>query len=308
MATTPPTPSLISSVPALREFLSSIPPSSTLYLDLEGNSLSRHGTISILTILIHPSRIIRLIDILILGNSAFTTPSTNNKTLKTILEDPQTPKYLWDVRNDADALWAHYQVDLAGVTDIQLLENASRTGDKTYVRGLDKSVQFDLKLGFMELNRWIRTKKDVGKLMVENVFAARPMDQKTVQYCANDVVHLPELYAIYMKRIQGTWLDRAILESGRRVVKAHSPGYEPQSDTKKLGPWGSGVETRVPVVTLDEWLDELEQKREDDLARDIFGDEDEVGYYDYDDDYYDRPNSGDAVCPEAFDSCWDRNS
>jgi exonuclease 3'-5' domain-containing protein 1 len=299
------TPTLISSVAELEAFLSTIPPSSTLYLDLEGNSLSRHGTISLITILIHPQKVVRLIDVLVLGKSAFTTASNSGKTLKSIFEDPDIPKCLWDVRNDADALWALYHVSLAGVTDIQLLENASRTGDKTYVRGLDKSVQFDLKLGFMELNRWIRTKKEVVSLMAANVFASRPMDAKTVQYCANDVLHLPDLHALYLKRIQGDWLARAKQESERRVAEAHSPGYEPQSPSKKLGPWGSGTERRV--VTLDEMLDEWEQQREDDLARDIFGDDDEVGYYDYD-DYDDKPNSGDAVCPEAFDSCWDRNS
>ena len=89
------------------------------------------------------------------------------------------------------------------------------------------------------------------------------------------------------------------------MAEAHSPGYEPQSPSKKLGPWGSGTERRV--VTLDEMLDEWEQRREDDLARDIFGEDDEVGYYDYDCDD-DKVNSGDAICPEAFDSCWDRNS
>ena len=58
-------------------------------------------------------------------------------------------------------------------------------------------------------------------------------------------------------------------------------------------------------------LDEWEQRRQDDLARDIFGDDGEVGYYDddCDDDYDDdKPNSTDAIWPEAFDSCWDRNS
>jgi hypothetical protein len=54
---------------------------------------------------------------------------------------------------------------------------------------------------------------------------------------------------------------------------------------------------------LDEILDEWEQQREDDLARDIFGDDDEVGYYDDDDYDDDKPNSADAICPEAFDSC-----
>jgi hypothetical protein len=110
------------------------------------------------------------------------------------------------------------------------------------------------------------------------------------------------LHALYLRRIQGDWLAKAIEESARRVAEAQSPGYEPQSPTKKLGPWGSGI------VMLDEMLDEWEQRREDALARDIFGDDDEVGYYDYDDDDDYKVNSADAVCPEAFDSCWDRSS
>jgi hypothetical protein len=55
-------------------------------------------------------------------------------------------------------------------------------------------------------------------------------------------------------------------------------------------------------------LGEWEQRREDELARDIFGDDNEVGYYDNDDYDDNKPNSGDAICPKAFDSCWDRNS
>ena len=135
--TTALTPTLISSVPELEAFLSSIPRSSIIYLDLEGSSLSRHGTVSLIAVLIHPQRVVRLIDVFVLGTAAFTTASNNGKTLKSILEDPDIPKCAWDVRNDADALWALYHVGLAGVIDIQLLENASRAGDKTYICGLD---------------------------------------------------------------------------------------------------------------------------------------------------------------------------
>ena len=159
----------------------------------------------------------RLIDVLVLGKPAFTTALNNGKTLKSILEDPDIPKCAWDVRNDADALWALYHVGLAGVTDIQLFENASRAGDKTYIRGLDKSVQFDLKLGFMEIHRWIRTKKEVQSFMRADVFAARPIDAKTVQYCVNDVIHLPDLHALYLRRIEGDWLAK---ESACRVAEA----------------------------------------------------------------------------------------
>lgn len=276
MTTSASTPTLISSVPELGAFLSSIPPSSTLCLDLEGYSLSRHGTISIITILIHPQNVVRLIDILVLGESAFTTVSNNGKTLKSIFEDPNIPKYIWDVRNDADALWALYGVGLGGVTDIQLLENASRTGDKTYIRGLDKCVQYDLKmkLDFRKINRWIQIKREVQNLMSADVFASRPMDAKTVQYCANDVIHLPDLHDLYWNRMGPDWRAKAMEESARRVAEAHSPGYKPQSPTKTLGPWGSGTERRH--VTLNQW-------REDDF----FGDDDEVGYYDDNDDYDD---------------------
>ena len=142
--------------------------------------------------------------------------------------------------------------------------------------------------------------------MAANVFAFRPIDAKIVQYCANDVIYLPDLHALYLKRIQGNWFARVKQESERRVAEAHSPWCEPQSPAKKLGPWGSETERRV--MTLDEMLDELEQRREDDLARDIFGNDDEVGYYDYDNYDDNKVNSLNAVGAEAFDSCWDKNS
>jgi len=291
------TPALIASVPELVAFLSSIPTSSTLYLDLEGKNLSRNGTITIITILIHPQNTVHLIDILTLGEIAFTTISnTGNegKTLKSILEDPDITKFFWDVRNDADALWAHYHVGLANVIDIQLLENASRVDEKTYVHGLDKSVQYDLKPGFMELSRWLRTKNDVKNLMPYNVFSKRPLDAKIIQYCVNDVIYLPALYTLYLTRMKGDWLTKALDESARRVVEAHGVGYEPQSESKKLGPWGAGGGKRR--VTMDQMLD-------------MMVDEDMIGYYDGvdDDDNWGGMNAHDgAQDSEAFDSCWDK--
>jgi exonuclease 3'-5' domain-containing protein 1 len=67
-------------------------------------------------------------------------PRFSARTLEFIFEDLDVPKCVWDVWNDADALWALYHIKLARVTDIQLLENTSRANDKQYVRGLDKSV------------------------------------------------------------------------------------------------------------------------------------------------------------------------
>jgi exonuclease 3'-5' domain-containing protein 1 len=96
MSTSTSTPALISSVPELVAFLSSIPTSSTVYLNLEGKNLSRNGTISIITILIHPQNTVHLIDILTLGEIAFTAISSTRKkgkTLKSIFEDPDITKF-----------------------------------------------------------------------------------------------------------------------------------------------------------------------------------------------------------------------
>ncbi|KAK3342343.1 ribonuclease H-like domain-containing protein [Neurospora tetraspora] len=222
-ATTRATPTLISSLPDLRVFLSSIPPSSTFYLDLEGKSLSRNGTLTLLTVHVLPSQATGIVDVQTLGDSAFTTPGIedgNTTTLKAILEDPHTSKCFWDVRNDADALWAHHKVRLAGVTDVQLLENASRAGNKTYLSGLDKCIEKDLQLKFKEVHRLVKTKKEVRDLMAtDDIFSRRPVNAKTMQYCVNDVVHLPALHNLYAKRITSNWLKKAMDHSARRVLE-----------------------------------------------------------------------------------------
>ncbi|QPC74615.1 hypothetical protein HYE68_005367 [Fusarium pseudograminearum] len=283
MATPAMSPILISTLPDLLSFISSISQSSTLYLDLEGNNLSRNGNLTIITVLIHPTRVTGLIDVQTLGNSAFTTPTSSGNTLKSILEDTRTTKRLWDVRNDADALWAHHQIRLAGVTDIQLLENASRAGDKTYVRGLDICVEKDLGLNAMEVQRWTRTKREVKALMQNDIFARRPLDAKTMQYCVNDVLYLPALYSAYAKRTDGQWMKKVMDESARRVVDACGPSYEPQSKAKKLGPWGagSGSGSGKRVLTLEEALDRWDDQRVDEMERELLGrgDMDDASYW-----------------------------
>jgi exonuclease 3'-5' domain-containing protein 1 len=102
-------------------------PTKTLYLDLEGVKLSRNGTLSLLTLLIHGSpepRPIFLIDVHALGSSAFTTAPIKTPlarkvlSLKEILESRSTTKVFFDVRNDADALYSHLSVKLRGAVDV----------------------------------------------------------------------------------------------------------------------------------------------------------------------------------------------
>ncbi|KAK1958643.1 hypothetical protein LY78DRAFT_726387, partial [Colletotrichum sublineola] len=100
----------------------------SLFLDLEGVSLSRHGSISLMTIFIPSKKHVYLVDVHALQSSAFSTATDDGTTLKTILESPTITKVFFDVRNDSDALFHHFAVNLRGIEDVQLMENAVRPG------------------------------------------------------------------------------------------------------------------------------------------------------------------------------------
>lgn len=249
--------SLITSVSELQDFLSNIQNSTSLYLDLEGSNLSRHGNISLMTVLAFPGERVHLIDVLTLGSTVFTVPSANGTTLARILDDPNIPKYFWDVRNDADALWSLFEVSIAGVIDIQLLENASRgSRDNTFLSGLEKAIRSDLPLSESERQRWSLTKGHIKARMSADAFSARPLDIKTIEYCVNDVIHLPALQAVYERRISPSGLAKAKDYSQRRAVEARSPDYDSQSPDKARGPWAGPP----PRLSEEEFWDGMEDR------------------------------------------------
>lgn len=120
------------------------PSTPSLYIDLEGVNLCRHGTISLLTVYVLPLGHVYLIDVHTLASLAFTTPCPcTGATLGSLLASPTVPKAFFDVRNDSDALFAHYGVRLAAVEDVQLMENAGRTG-RHRLSGLERCVESHL--------------------------------------------------------------------------------------------------------------------------------------------------------------------
>lgn len=113
---------------------------------------------------------------------------------------------------------------------------------------------------------------------------------------------------MYLSRLNDGWVAKVKEESSCRVAGAYAAHYDPQSSEKKLGPWAS----KTQMDNLDDFLEELDDQRIEALARDMLGEDDEIGYFDEDDDddFDDGwTNCADgAVGSEAFDSCWDRNS
>ncbi|OAF60358.1 hypothetical protein VC83_03560 [Pseudogymnoascus destructans] len=220
------------------------PPS--LYLDLEGIRLSRHGSISIISLYVIPTAKIYLIDIYTLGGAAFSTTNSNSVSLKTVLESPAIPKVIFDVRNDSDALFSHFQISVDGIKDLQLMELASRMGNRAYVAGLAKCIEKDSPVFTTVKTEWQHTKDSASRLYNPEkggryeVFNERPMRPDIKEYCARDVALLPGLYGVYAAKLQNEgafWRVLVREATTDRIKLSQSTSYNGQSEDKCCGPW-----------------------------------------------------------------------
>lgn len=229
------------------ECLPTQPPS--LYLDIEGVRLSRHGSISIIQLLVLPQNYIFLIDVFLLKEAAFSTTNDAGTSLRSILESAQVPKVFFDVRNDSDALFAHFQISLQAVHDVQLLELATYPYLRKRVHGLGACIERDAQLAPQDLAVWKATKHRGHLYFVPEhggsyeVFNFRPMLQDIVDYCTQDVVYLPVLWEIYTQKLSAKWMKKVLRESRERIVASQKASYEPEGRHKALSPWGKSAKS-----------------------------------------------------------------
>ncbi|KAL6230832.1 hypothetical protein BDW75DRAFT_234091 [Aspergillus navahoensis] len=252
----------------LLETLSLIPKSSSpLFIDLEGVNLGRSGSISILSLYAVHKGIIYLIDIYKLGKAAFSNPQPGKYTsLRAILESPSIKKVLFDVRNDSDALFSHYDIHLDGIQDLQLMELATRSGSKKYVAGLAKCIERDSPISNLRKAEWKRRKDEVTKRFDPRkggsyeVFNKRPMTPEVRDYLQN--------------------------ATNDRIRLSQTPEYDVQARDKVLGPWKEDSSEEWHAL-FDEWED---NRFADDLLYDELFDN---GAYDTWDD--DRDTARDCI-------------
>ncbi|KIM35661.1 hypothetical protein M413DRAFT_79160 [Hebeloma cylindrosporum] len=230
--------SLVDCIQTLNECISDI--SSSVYnaapklaVDLEGVELCRYGRISILQILAAHSTIIWLVDITTLGRVAFEHVDDAGRSLRSILQGGETKKLFYDVRNDADALWNLYDVDVANAYDLQVLEVAVRRSSRMHVKlvsGLAKTIDRYLSPPL----EWQRVKEAGSKLFRPDlggsyeVFEERPLDPRLAQYAAQDVSLLFQLEATLERQIGHwgvNWIGRVVTASARRVAESKGTNY-----------------------------------------------------------------------------------
>ncbi|KAL8782978.1 MAG: hypothetical protein Q9195_009521 [Heterodermia aff. obscurata] len=233
-----------SSVATLVDSLQNLPTNPpSLYLDLEGINLSRNGLISIMQIFVQPTNQVYLLDIFVLREKAFDTPGTSGTDLRAILQSASIPKVFFDIRNDADALFAHFGVSVECVVDIQLMEVAARRYSKRYLAGLGKCIEQDAQLKGETIQQWKATKeKGVSLFAPERggsyeIFNTRPLQEDIVAYCAQDVIYLPLLWDIYRKNINGAWAAKIKEQTRARLEMSKDASYDPHSMDKALSPW-----------------------------------------------------------------------
>ena len=238
-----------------------VPYSPTMYIDLEGVDLCREGSLSILTLLIDtgiPTRRVCLIDVHTLGAQAFNTAGAKRTTLKDILQDEKIPKVFFDVRNDSDALFAHFGVALQRVEDVQLMESATRktTASRRFLSGLTKCVENNLSMSFggSGLATW-KLAKEKGERLFKaehggshDVFNQRPIPEDISSYCVGDVQYLPVLREKFWTQRDYQWQDLGIEESKKRVATSQRSDYQPHGPDRAMVPWSKDQNT-----VLDQW-------------------------------------------------------
>ncbi|KAI7264314.1 hypothetical protein KC345_g8857 [Hortaea werneckii] len=216
--------------------------SNSIFVDMEGVNLSRHGSISLMQIYAPESRHIFIVDIHLLGVQVSDITGPQGNTLKNKLEGRKITKYLFDARNDADALYALFNIRLAHVIDVQLLELAARTGPKHVVRGLAACIEQEQVVTEAATHEWRRIKGEGARIFNPKlggsyeVFNVRPLPRALLDYCVGDVQYLPALSEIYQSRLDDYWKEQVRVETERRLTQSWKPNYQPKGKKKIFGP------------------------------------------------------------------------
>ncbi|CZT06997.1 uncharacterized protein RAG0_12578 [Rhynchosporium agropyri] len=229
------------------------PPS--LYLDLEGIDLGRHGSISILSLYIAPTQIIYLIDIHSLGMAAFSTTNKCGTSMKSILESSTIPKVVFDIRNDSYALFSLFQLSIDCIKDLQLMELAYRTGSREFVSSLAKCIEKESPISAVAKTKWKLTKEFGHRLFAPEkggrykVFNERPLSPEITEYYKQDVVLLPGLYDVYNTKLRQSglafWRVHVRFMTKDRIKLSRSSGYDGKSKCNALGWNDKTIESEI---------------------------------------------------------------
>ena len=227
-----------------------------LYLDLEGNSLGRTGTISILQLYVEPLNEVYLFDVNALKVATFTTSTNEALCLKNVLQDEKIKKAFFDPRQDSAALYALYGIKLQGVIDVQVMHCAVTDPTKCAV-SFEKCVA-ELPFKDEELHA-VKEVKDKGHSLYKDdggaVFDERPLPLKLLQYCIEDVVLLAALYKQCERKMTPNFWHNCNNVFHIRLEMSLAPDFDVNPKSRKC-PWAlhkMGNLKGLPMHDTIEW-------------------------------------------------------
>ncbi|KAH7242820.1 exonuclease [Fusarium tricinctum] len=226
----------VNSTNAIAELVNSLnrPPTvhPSIFIDLKGINLSRHRTILTMQVYHLPSKYTYLINIYTLGNKYFSTPGSSGRTLKEILESNSVTKVFFNVHNDSDILYGHYQIILAGIHDLQLIKLLTQSFSRKYISRLSKYIKRDAPLSTQERLAWYQTKESGLRLFTPE------KGGRYKSYYAQDIQILPRLFNYYNEKISQEWHEKIIISSKARVQSSQSATYNGVERHMALAPIG----------------------------------------------------------------------
>ncbi|QKX62540.1 uncharacterized protein TRUGW13939_09701 [Talaromyces rugulosus] len=278
----------------------------SLFMDLEGIQLGRHGSLSIMSLYLAPKKRVYLIDIHKLGTEAISTVNSKGKSLKFILESSVILKVLFDVRHDSDALFSHYGIALDGIRDIQLMEIGTRKGPKDFLAGLSKCVEKDSTISAAEKQAWELTKSTTRRLFDPafggryDIFNERPIQPMIVKYCAGDVTLLPDLFNAYNAKLcqpgNKFWELHVLEATQERIKLSQSPSFDGTSNTNARGTW----DKESLEEALNQWNDDiLDNAFEDDILDEMLW----ADVFDGPEEFDDWEDDGPTSCRDIINNC-----
>lgn len=239
-------------------------------IDAEGNCLGRNGTLSTVQIYPENGETVYIVDFTTMGATALAEVEDGVPSFKQVLESPRKKvrasgivasklaelneslnQIVFDVRADANALFFHYGVRLAGVYDLQLLDVAVHYSQCLFLFRLsglkkcfaDYGLQQGDCLAIKSAGQQLFAPSEGGD---PSIWDVRPLDPVLLTYAAQDVVSLFDLEGSMRRGLprgkgKTTWDKRILKESAARVAFAQTKSYRPQGKENALPPnrgWG----------------------------------------------------------------------
>lgn len=138
--------------------------------------------------------------------------------------------------------------------DLQVMEFARPGRGGPYVNGLARCIEKDMQMTAIERKRFMHIKEAGKKLFAPEcggsyeVFLNRPMPSVILEYCVQDVQHLPKLWKAYSGKLSSTLKAKVQREVEDRIWMSQQPKYAGDGRHMAIGPWQSGSMTRAWFV------------------------------------------------------------